>query len=100
MQEGPDQTAHPSNLIGAIINHFMTRVTNKIVPHRKRSFAFIRVLVSLNVDDKYLRSVQRNLSCGHFTCNSLHHCSLYILIISSIRSRYLVSFGEGMRFLF
>ena len=53
MQEGPDQTAHPSNLIGAIIHHFMTRVTNKIVPHRKRSFAFIRVLVSLNVDDKY-----------------------------------------------
>ena len=32
MQEGPDQTAHPCNLIGAIINHFMTRVTNKIDP--------------------------------------------------------------------
>ena len=46
MQEGPAQTAHPCNLIDATNNHLTTRVTNKIVPHRKRSFAF-RVLVSL-----------------------------------------------------
>ena len=34
LKKGPDQTAHPCNLIGAVINHFITRVTNKIVPRR------------------------------------------------------------------
>ena len=53
LQEGPDQTVHPCNLIGAVINHFMTRVTNKIVSHRKCSFAF-RVLVSLKMSFKIL----------------------------------------------
>ena len=53
VKECPDQTAHPCNLIGAVINHFMTRVTNKILPHRKCSFAF-RVLVSLKMLFKIL----------------------------------------------
>ena len=61
LKKGPDLTAHPCNLIGAVINHFMARVTNKIASHRKCSVAF-RVLVSLkmsvNFDDKYLCSVQ------------------------------------------
>ena len=53
LQEGPAQTAHPCNLIGATNNHFTTRETNKIVPHRKRYFAF-RVLVSLKMSFKVL----------------------------------------------
>ena len=77
MQESPDQTAHPCNLTGAIINHFMTRVTNKIVPRRKRSFAF-RVLVSLKMSFKILVIsiyvvCRRVAPCGHFTCDSLQH---------------------------
>ena len=69
------------NLIGAVINHFMTRVTNKIVPpvyaHRKCSFAF-RVLVSLKMSFKILMIsifvvCRRVASCRHFTCDSLQH---------------------------
>ena len=53
---GPDQTAHPCNLIGAVIYHFITRVTNhfitrvtiKTVPRRKCSFAF-RVQMSFKI---------------------------------------------------
>ena len=103
MQEGSDQTAHPCNLIGAVIYHFMTRVTNKIVPHRKCSFAF-RVLVSLKMSFKILMVsiyvvCRRVASCGHFTCDSLQHYILYILIIVGIlRSRHLMIFEQGMIF--
>ena len=102
MQEGPDQTAHPCNLIGAIIDHFMTGVTIKIVPHRKRSFAF-RVLVSLKISFQIVMIsiyvvCRRVASCQHFTCDSLQRYSLYIWIIASIRSLHLVIFGAGMRF--
>ena len=53
LQEGPAQIAHSCKLIDATNSHFTTRVTNKIVPHRKRSFAF-RVLVSLKMSFKVL----------------------------------------------
>ena len=94
LQESPAQTAHPCNLIGATNNHFTTRVTNKIVPHRKHSFAF-RVLVSLKMSFKVLMKriyvvCRRVASCRHFTCDSLQHYSLYIWSILIIRSRHLV----------
>ena len=86
MQEGPDQTAHPCNLS-------MTRVTNKIVPHRKRSFAF-RVFFSLKMSFKILMIsiyvvCRRVASYGHFTCDSLQNYSLL---------RHLVISREGMIF--
>ena len=92
-------------MIGAVLYSFMTRETNKIVPHRKFSFAF-RALVSLKMSFKILMIsiyvvCRRVASCKHFTCDSLQHYSLYIWIIASIlRSRYLVIFGEGMNFHF
>ena len=86
------ETAHPCNLnlIGAVINHFMARVTNKMVPHRKKYFAF-RGLVSFKIlmTSNYV-VCRRVASCGHFTRDSLQHYSLYICIIASIRSRHLV----------
>ena len=51
------QTAHSCNLVGAVINYFMTRLTNKIVPHSKCSFVF-RVLVSLIMSFKILMSMK------------------------------------------
>ena len=73
-------------MIGAVINHFMTRVTNKIVPHRLRkcSFAFrllVSLIMSLTILKKYLCNVQ--------------HYSLYIWIIARIRSRHLDSDPRG-----
>ena len=80
-------------MIGAVINHFMTRVSNKIVPHRKCSFAF-RVLVSLKMSFEILMIsiyvvCRRVASCRHFTCDSLQHYTCCIWIIVSIKSRYL-----------
>ena len=95
MQEGPDQTAHPCNLS-------MTRETNKIVPHRKRSFAF-RVFFSLKMSFKILMIsiyvvCRQVASYGHFTCDSLQNYSLYIWSIASIRLSHLVISREGMIF--
>ena len=81
----------------------MTRVTNKIVLHRKCSFVF-RVLVSLKMSFKILMIsiyiVSRQLRrAGTFTCDSLQHYSLYIWIIASIRFHHLDrDLPEGMRY--
>ena len=62
----------------------MTRVTNKIVPHRKRSFACM-VLVLLKMSFKILMIsiyvVCRQVAlCGHFTCDSVQHYSVVHMV--------------------
>ena len=88
MWEGPDQTVHPCNLIGAVINHFMTIVTNKIVLHRNCSFAF-RVLVSFKMSFEILM-ISIYVVCRRVaSCRLTTAFSLYIWIIVSIRLRHL-----------
>ena len=83
MYKGSDQTAHPYILIGAVIDHFITRVTNKIVPNRKCSFAFI-VLVSLKMSFKmFMISIyvvcRQVTSCRHFICDSYAFVRTYVI---------------------
>ena len=71
----------------------MTRVTNKIVPHRKCSFAF-RVLVSLKISFKILM-IRIYVVCRRVApVGTLHvtHYSIIVVhtwIIASIRSHHL-----------
>ena len=72
--------------MGAVVNHFMQRVINKIVPYRKCSFAFRGLFFSLKnpfFDDKYLCIVLTS-SIVH---NMHHHVHITVPSLGDLPGR-------------